>query len=263
LITSGDQTDNWTKGFKELIDQFWAEHADRIAIGFDGTDENLLKVFISAGRIVEEFPIMIKDAEMNPDQYLCSRLTACFSALQLGHHYRWGGYSHSCFYKIYKKNTVTLNRPRDFSNELIEIYKSLDSFDKAIAINPDLPEVWHNRGSSLARLNRNTEALASFERALAINPNDAETWNTCGDLLNFFGRYTEAVDSYDKAIAINPEYIEAWCNRGVALAEHRQYSEAVTSFDKALIIKPDAEVVRKNREIALQYGSLRDRNPNI
>jgi len=255
LFSDGNPTDNWTKGFEDLMDPFWAKEADRIAIGFEGADENILKVFIGAGRDSEERLIMIKDAELKP-HHLFLRL----SALPLVR-IRWAPpYSG---YKIYKKNAEIWNRQGDFSIELLRFYKALDLSDKAIAINPDLPEVWHNRGSALAHLNRNKEALASFDRAIDINPNDADVWNNRGISLIELGKYTDSVASYDKAIAVNPNYIEAWCNRGVALAEHRQYSEAVASFDKALIIKPDDEVVRKNRDFALQQGSLRNRKRDI
>ena len=75
LFTDGDPTDNWTKGFEELMDQYWAQVAIRIAIGFEGADENLLKVFIGAVRDNEERLIMVKDAELNPHQYLVLRLS--------------------------------------------------------------------------------------------------------------------------------------------------------------------------------------------
>ncbi|MBA7712318.1 hypothetical protein ES703_121292 [subsurface metagenome] len=48
--------------------------------------------------------------------------------------------------------------------------EALESYDKAIEINPDYELAWYNRGVSLEQLDRDEEALESYDRVIKINP---------------------------------------------------------------------------------------------
>jgi hypothetical protein len=51
---------------------------------------------------------------------------------------------------------------------------ALASYDRLIAIQPDLADAYSNRGAVLAALNRWTEGLANFDSAIAVSPDHAE-----------------------------------------------------------------------------------------
>jgi tetratricopeptide (TPR) repeat protein len=107
--------------------------------------------------------------------------------------------------------------------------------------------------SSLKAVDANaTAALESFDKAIAINPDSATTWNYRGNALMSLDRYKEAIDSFDKAIAIKPDYASPWYNRGNALMELGRYAEAALSFTKVLTIDPGDGMAKKSLEIALQ-----------
>lgn len=107
--------------------------------------------------------------------------------------------------------------------------------------------------SSLKAVDANaTAALESFDKAIAINPDSATAWSYRGSALLSLDRYSEAIDSYDKAIAINPNYAAAWYNRGNALMELGRYAEAALSFTKVLTIDPGDGMAKKSLENALQ-----------
>jgi tetratricopeptide (TPR) repeat protein len=107
--------------------------------------------------------------------------------------------------------------------------------------------------SSLKAIDANaTAALESFDKAIAINPDSATAWNYRGSALNSLNRHPEAIDSFDKAIAINPNYAAPWYNRGNALMELGRYAEAALSFTKVLTIDPNDGMAKKSLEIALQ-----------
>jgi len=48
------------------------------------------------------------------------------------------------------------------------------------------------------------EALNSFEQALALNQNDPDMWNLKGIALRSLGRYDEAVECFNKSLEIDP-----------------------------------------------------------
>ena len=130
LITAGNPTDDWTKGFEELMDQFWAKEADRIAIGFEGADENILKVFIGPDMDSDKHLIMIKDADLNPHQNLFLRLTA----LPLT---RWAPpFSR---YKMYKKKQWHRTAQESFLVNLFHIIKSLTHLIRQLPLTQTYP----------------------------------------------------------------------------------------------------------------------------
>ena len=64
LITDGYPTDEWNKGFEELMDQFWAQEAVRIAIALEGADEDILRVFIGDVDDADKKLVRINDADL-------------------------------------------------------------------------------------------------------------------------------------------------------------------------------------------------------
>jgi len=48
------------------------------------------------------------------------------------------------------------------------------------------------------------DALNSFERALLLNQNDPDLWNLKGIALRSLGRYNDAVECFNKSLEIDP-----------------------------------------------------------
>ncbi|RUR76268.1 tetratricopeptide repeat protein [Chlorogloeopsis fritschii PCC 9212] len=125
--------------------------------------------------------------------------------------------------------------------------------DKVIAIKPDDYHTWHNRGKALYFLGRYEEAVASYDKALSLKPNLEQAWYGRGLALKNLEHCEEAVTSYDKALSLKPKHYQVWYSRGVALEELKRYEEAIASYDKALSIKPDLDRAWNNRGNALYF----------
>ncbi|HIK17318.1 MAG TPA: tetratricopeptide repeat protein [Leptolyngbyaceae cyanobacterium M33_DOE_097] len=81
---------------------------------------------------------------------------------------------------------------------------ALESFDQAIACNPEATDAWVFRGVVLIYLQQYEAALASCARAIAIDPNNQEAWLFHGVALHRLGHYQRAYRSYDQATEPNP-----------------------------------------------------------
>ncbi len=128
---------------------------------------------------------------------------------------------------------------------------ALVSFDRVLALQPDLYQAWYNRGVALSNLGRHEEALASYDQALALQPDFHKAWPDRGVALSNLGRYEEALASCDQAIALQPDYHLAWHNRGVALSNLGRHEEALASYDQALALQPDFHKAWPDRGVAL------------
>jgi tetratricopeptide (TPR) repeat protein len=61
----------------------------------------------------------------------------------------------------------------------------------------------------LGELGRNEEAVESYDRALALAPDVIEDWLSRGVALIALGRYEDAVASFDRVLALKPDFPQA------------------------------------------------------
>jgi tetratricopeptide (TPR) repeat protein len=92
-------------------------------------------------------------------------------------------------------------------------------------------------------LGRPDEALDSFDRAIAIEPRYAEAHNNRGGVLRERGDQEAALASFDRAVALNPDYALAHCNRGMVLNELCRPKQALASMDRAIALAPNRQTL--------------------
>ena len=63
------------------------------------------------------------------------------------------------------------------------------------------------------------EAIESYDKALEINPHDASVWSNKGVVLGSMGLLKEAIECYDRALSIDPSRKLAQRNRDIAIKE--------------------------------------------
>ena len=115
-------------------------------------------------------------------------------------------------------------------NELQQYVDMLDTCDLILELkHPHAELTWYYRAMALRRLGKGEEALSSYDKAIEINPNYPDLYNDRGLVLSEdLDRHEEAIQSYDRAIetATNSEIISSyelneliaipWLNRGNA-----------------------------------------------
>jgi tetratricopeptide (TPR) repeat protein len=178
-------------------------------------------------------------------------------------------------------NPSDLTDPSFSSNLTYQIYgEALESYNRALAIDPDNEIAWTEQGLVLGRLGRNTESLSSHEWALGLDENyalalankcntlnrlgeyedalascdlaiqegdnrwgddgAAFAWNQRGNAFAGLARYGEGLASVNRAIALRPDYAEAWLNRSVLLWLMQRYTDALLATQRAIELRPDS-----------------------
>lgn len=121
---------------------------------------------------------------------------------------------------------------------------AINSYERAVALNPKFVKAWTYQGLNLNELNRHTQARNAFESALKTSPNYAlGLVNLCATL-NKLGNYQEALTTCEKALQADGQWeqsgpADAFMQRGQALAGLGRYEEALASLAQALSLKPD------------------------
>jgi tetratricopeptide (TPR) repeat protein len=105
--------------------------------------------------------------------------------------------------------------------------------EKALTLNPDLPEGHFARGQLLwthARGFPHELAIQSCKRALALNPNLDEAHHLLGMVYSHIGLLDKSREEIEKALAINPANTLARFRLGVVNLYQGKYEEALAIF---------------------------------
>lgn len=115
-----------------------------------------------------------------------------------------------------------------------EYKAAIKHYTDALRDNPDLAEVYHNRGTLKNALGQHENAIADWNAALKCNPDMAEAYFNRGAAKNSLGDFEGGVVDCSTAIDLQPDATPAYYNRALARMELKQYTAAIADYDKAL-----------------------------
>jgi type IV pilus assembly protein PilF len=140
-----------------------------------------------------------------------------------------------------------------------DIAVAKDKLDRALAEDPENPEVHSARAMLFQRMGDPAKADAEFRTALHLAPHDPEVANNYAVYLCQNGRVNDGVRRFEEA-AHNALYRTpeaAYTNAGVCLRAAKRDDEARADFGRALQIKPNfAEAAFQLTNLEFQHGEL-------
>jgi tetratricopeptide (TPR) repeat protein len=140
-----------------------------------------------------------------------------------------------------------------------KLEEAIASYERALELNPNMPEVLCNLANAVLRLGRAGEAIARYEQALAIAPDVPQALANLGNILWQQGRLDEAIARCRQALSIQPDFPDALVTLGNALREKGELDQAVVSYRRAVLLKPDfAEAFSNLGNAFRQQGKLRE-----
>ena len=113
---------------------------------------------------------------------------------------------------------------------------AIKHYTAALQLNPDLAEIYHNRGTLQSLLGHSESAIADWDAALARNPDFTEAYFNRGAAKTTLGDFEGGIADCSTAIECNPDAAPAYYNRAQARMELKQYTEGIEDYDKALSI---------------------------
>jgi Flp pilus assembly protein TadD/peroxiredoxin len=135
------------------------------------------------------------------------------------------------------------------------------AFERAARGNPTASTLYR-LGTLLARAGRADEARASYERALALQPDLAEASNDLGVLLAQKGDLDGAIRRFRVAVDAMPDYPDALNNLGYALLQAGRPDESRPLYERALALQPDFPEALNNLGLILgREGDLDHAEP--
>jgi serine/threonine-protein kinase len=120
------------------------------------------------------------------------------------------------------------------------------AFDRAEALDPDLPEVHITLGKLKTLTGRAREAIAAFDRALAVEPNNYQALLGLAAAFEEIGDARQAEETYSRAIRLQPAHWSGYNELAAFFARRGRYAEAVETFRRVTELTPDNPVAFSN-----------------
>lgn len=115
---------------------------------------------------------------------------------------------------------------------------SIRDFDSMIALNPNCPTMYNNRGNSKMNLKDLAGAFADYSRAISLMPDFAEPYNNRGLVQYKQGRNDKALADYDKALKLKPDFAAAYANRAIVEMKMFRDNDSRRDYLKAIELNP-------------------------
>ena len=98
-----------------------------------------------------------------------------------------------------------------------------------------------------AERQRHEEAIADCTEAIRLDPDVPQIYLERGDARAGLGSHEEAIEDYDRAIRLDPDDAAAYFGRSEAKAELGRYDEAIEDFDRGVRLEPDMAPASEGR----------------
>jgi len=124
--------------------------------------------------------------------------------------------------------------------------EALVSYEKALALKPDLLYTLLNAGQAADKLDRQSQAEAYYRKALQLDAQSPEALNGLGLALAKQGHPDEAKNLFQQAISLRRDYSGAINNLGVLYIQEGKVNDAIAAFEYGVRVAPDEDVLYLN-----------------
>lgn len=159
-----------------------------------------------------------------------------------------------------------LNKMGIIYNQTNRLVLAVQSFEKALELNPAYTEASLNLAITLSDLGKYEKSREVFERAAHFSgppPVDAATSSgeaidpfikgklsdehlRLGDMYYQLRLLDEAIDEYQKALRLSPTFADIITHLGIALRDKGRFDDAIKEFNKAKTFNPNYIPARLN-----------------
>lgn len=117
--------------------------------------------------------------------------------------------------------------------------KAEESFDFALAVNPQYIPAYFNKAEMLLRNNELCRAVTVYEELLAQDNSNTKAMCEMGYCFHQMGLYPEALDFYRQALVVTTECSEAWLGLGSVYLSIGKHILSINMIKKAVLLQPE------------------------
>jgi tetratricopeptide (TPR) repeat protein len=136
-----------------------------------------------------------------------------------------------------------------------EVFQRIEMNQKLVAKDPKLVGVWIQLGNDYFDSRQQLKAIDAYGKALALNPNNPDVLTDQGVMYRDLGRFDEAVANFEKAGKADPNHIQSAYNLGVVWANDKHdAAKATAAFNKVIALAPTSPQAGEARRALADLG---------
>jgi len=139
--------------------------------------------------------------------------------------------------------------------------KAIESWQKAVELNPEFSEGHLNLGTAFKERERPEDALYHYNKAIELNPNDFLAYYNLGLVYYQEEKFGAASEKYRKALEINPSDKDCRYNLAMALFYEKKYREAEKELSE--VLKTDGSYGPAYYSLGLVYDEMERLNSAV
>ena len=116
--------------------------------------------------------------------------------------------------------------------------EAIAAVDKALALDPQLPDAHASKGLLLTHTGSLAEGLRSLQKAVELNPGYADAYNLLGRALYSYERIPESLAAIEKSLNLDPLSMLVYTGAGDAYYFAREYEKSVIHYRMSIELDP-------------------------
>ena len=130
--------------------------------------------------------------------------------------------------------------------------KAIESFDRALELDPSHRKSLFNSGRVLLETGRAKDALGRIEKGLELEPMSNEGVRLLGRARYELGQVDEAIKAYQRALTIDENDVWSMNNLGLIYIQQGRSAEAIPALARAVELRGNSPVFQNNLATALE-----------
>ncbi|MEI6683308.1 MAG: tetratricopeptide repeat protein [Bacteroidota bacterium] len=128
--------------------------------------------------------------------------------------------------------------------------KAIELKEKAVSINPRVPEILHQLGYLYGNTGQFEKAISTYKYAIELNPDMALNYIQVGKAYGMIRKFSESIDYLKQAEKISPDDADLLCSLGITYAQTGDAALALAYFEKAHARNPSDKQINNFLNIA-------------
>ena len=135
------------------------------------------------------------------------------------------------------KQPVSAQNNQEAMNK--QLFDAIIKQEQVVQQKPGDSGAWVQLGNLYFDTRTPDKAIAAYDKALAIDPNQPDVLVDCGVMYRAVAKYDKALEYFDKALKIQPKHLTAMFNSGVVLHNDlKNDAEALRVWGAVVAIDP-------------------------
>lgn len=123
------------------------------------------------------------------------------------------------------------------------------SLEQEVARNPKDVQAWIQLGNDYFDTHQAQKSVDAYGKALALQPDNPDVITDQGVMYRELRQFQKALDNFQKANRLNPKHLQSLFNQGVVYAEDlNQPDKAIEAWNRVIAVDPNTPLAQQARQ---------------